>query len=653
MIKQNDNSLNNTNNSLNSSLPEFSDVLSIPTNPEDLFTLLYPIGKGSLGTVYKAIHNTSKKIFAIKIIDYMKNVENNQINKSINFFSFAIETSLMKLVNNSNYILKYFGSYYSKNMNNLWLILEYCSSGSAVDLMLSMNRTFSEIEIATIMENILQALIIIHSMNIIHKNIKGENILLSKNGYAKLDDFGIKLLNDDNQKNKNDSDNILNSNYNTKSDIFFLGITCIELVEGQSPFSDLKSVFVMDKITNKTFDINEIINKNEHTEDFYDFVKNCLEIDQKKRKSAKELIKHNFIKKHAKGKEFLAKLVKKHVEDVENYRFRDDENLNIKEEEEKNEDNSKNSKNSKNNSKINNSSSNNNIYSMKESNKSESLLSNEDKIVDNIYSNNVFDSVELDYSRTIPTSNLQNKNGKKIIEENNKNNLLENDTIFSAVSSVHLNDDDSMLSVEIKDENKNKNEAGYEKYIKNNNFIYDEDKYIEKQIEQIKKNLIKKKELIHEKKRTTELRKSKIKISNFYIDINKNSSNNTPIKRNNPYFSDIYYTYNKKDSIISENQLKESSDGKENICDPDDEGTLNVVNYSITEKENCFSETKEEIQNICSDIYQYDERRSNYTTKKVNKINYNQLYPRYTEYKDSKNGNSHRIIYKMHQKYFS
>ena len=56
--------------------PKFSDILSIPSNPEDIFTLLSPIGHGAFGSVYKAIHNTTKKIYAIKIIQYFKDEQN-------------------------------------------------------------------------------------------------------------------------------------------------------------------------------------------------------------------------------------------------------------------------------------------------------------------------------------------------------------------------------------------------------------------------------------------------------------------------------------------------------------------------------------------------------------------------------------------------
>ena len=94
----------------------------------------------------------------------------------------------MSLIKNNGYIIKYYGSYYPHKSNTVSLILEYCTYGSAVGLMISMNRTKSEIEVSTIIQMILKGLIYIHKINLIHQYIKGSNILLSEDGYAKLDE---------------------------------------------------------------------------------------------------------------------------------------------------------------------------------------------------------------------------------------------------------------------------------------------------------------------------------------------------------------------------------------------------------------------------------------------------------------------------------
>ena len=319
--------------------PKFYDILSIPSNPEDLFTLLYPIGNGGFGKVYKAIHNSSKQIYAIKIIDYTKGNNNDKSNISFNYKSIQQETSLMRLVNKSDYIIKYYGSYYSRESNTIWLILEYCSSGSAVDLMLSMGRTLSEVEVSTIMEMVLKGLMYIHKLNLIHRDIKGANIMLSEDGYAKLGDFGIgiQMTDDEYRTSKKGSPHwmspqvILNKNYDMKTDIWSLGITCLELVEGEPPFAELNPDEVMEQIANNPPKAEDIIDPKEHTDDFINFVNLCLEINPKKRPSADILIKHPFIEKLSKKKEYLKQLIHKHIDEVEKFRIDKEEYLASKE----------------------------------------------------------------------------------------------------------------------------------------------------------------------------------------------------------------------------------------------------------------------------------------------------------------------------------
>ena len=318
---------------------KFYDILSIPSNPEDLFTLSNLIGNGGFGKVFKAIHNTSKEVYAIKIIDYTKGNNNDISNISFNYKSIQQETSLMRLVNKSDYILKYYGSYYSRETNTIWLILEYCAAGSAVDLMLSMGRTLSEVEVSTIMEMVLKGLIYIHKLNLIHRDIKGANIMLSEDGYAKLGDFGIgiQMTDDEYRTSKKGSPHwmspqvILNKNYDTKTDIWSLGITCLELVEGEPPFADLNPDEVMEKIANNPPKAEDIIDPKEHTEEFIDFVNLCLEINPKKRPTADVLIKHPFIVKLSKKKEYLKQLINEHIEEVEQFRKDKEEYLNSKE----------------------------------------------------------------------------------------------------------------------------------------------------------------------------------------------------------------------------------------------------------------------------------------------------------------------------------
>ena len=321
----------------------FSDILSIPSNPEDIFTLLNPIGHGAFGYVYRAIHNSSKKIYAIKIINYFKENINFLENKShINNINFCYqtvqqETSLMKKVSSSNFILKYYGSYFSRKTNSLWLIIEYCSYGSTIDLMLAMNRLYTEIEVATIIKMVLQGLIIIHDKKLIHRDIKGANILLSEDGYAKLGDFGVgtKLLLKENYRSSIKGSPywmspqvIQKENYDSKTDIWSLGITCIELTQGEPPFSDLNPNEVMDFIGNKKFIFDDFFQKKKsnYSKEFIHFVSKCLEINPEKRASAKELIKHEFILKYAKDNIYLKQLLKKYENDMDNYRKEFEEN---------------------------------------------------------------------------------------------------------------------------------------------------------------------------------------------------------------------------------------------------------------------------------------------------------------------------------------
>ena len=570
--------------------PKFFDILSIPSNPEDLFTIQYPIGHGAFGTVYKAVHNSTNKIYAIKIIDYSK--DNNKDNNNIinyNYKSVQQETSLMRKVSNSDYIVKYYGSYFSRKTNTIWLILEYCSSGSAIDLMLSMDRTFSEVEVATIMEMILKGLIVMHSENLIHRDIKGANILISEEGYAKLGDFGVgaALSEEKYRISKKGSPYWMSPQvassvkYDFKTDIWSLGVTCVELLEGEPPFSDLKPRNVMEKISKHPPSAEEMIDLNEHTTEFKSFLEHCLEIDPKKRYSAMDLLKHQFIIKYSKGRKYLEKLVKKHQKDVEKFRVESEEeyqkllkNKEINQNEESNEEDNNN-----------------------ESNREE-LLSNyeeeENEGINNYNSNGTFqennnlddlNSIDFKMQKFLNNNKKEEKNIQNIIDEKNGDSL-----IMYYTESIKTLDDKSSISKE------KENIIIIDKSIKKNKIKKNNDDILVKNIIPYIKN---------EEKNNININPTKINdkldISGSYLK----SSTSSNSKRENKDYLDKKEV-NEKD--LSDNLNEEMSETKriktpkritynsnnisiindkirlseENIDDDDDEGLIRKTNESIT-----------------------------------------------------------------------
>ena len=554
------NNLNKRNNS-----PKFCDILSIPSNPEDLFTLLYPIGRGEFSSVYKAMHNSTNKIYAIKIIDYSKN--NNRENNNVinqNYYSIQQEISFLKLVNESDYILKYYGSYFSRKSNTIWLILEYCSSGSLIDLMLSMERTFSEVEVATIMEMVLKGLVLIHSKNIIHRNIKGSNILLSENGYAKLADFrmGTLISGEKYRKSRKGSSYCKSpqvessSKYDFKTDILSLGITCIELIEGESPVSDLEPKEVIEKIAKNPMKFIEILNFNDHTYEFKNFIEHCL--DPNKSCSVEQLLKLDFIKRFSKGRNYMINLIKDHISDVERFRFESEEECQKLEIKEKNYNKNKESRDKMSKEKQNLENINLSLnYREEKKNSNKSSIQNcysESIIVldDDNSKNDIINEIKNE----IQEENDINKNGKNILFNFNVNNKkIEND-------GKEINTDNQLYDEKREKTDENEN---FEKYLISSSSM---EQYYQKTTEDISK-------LYNEEHNRTNY-SSAIKESRnqCLLDEFCEEKNIEEIQKDKNKMPLISIFNNNNISFIEKKNI--SNEG-ENIDDSDDEGTLNKI----------------------------------------------------------------------------
>ena len=558
--------------------PPFCDVLSLP-NPEDLFTLLYKIGTGGFGEVYKAMHNTTYQIYAIKIIDYTKDCANKN-NICFNYHSIQQETSVMRLVSNNDYILKYYGSYYSCKSNTIWLILEYCSCGSAVDLMLSMDRTLSEVEVATIMEMVLKGLVGIHKINLIHRDIKGSNILLSEDGYAKLGDFGvgIKLTDEEFRTSKKGSPYwmspqvVSNEKYDTKTDIWSLGITCVELVEGEPPNGSVKPREVMEKIRTAPPRVEEIIDTNEHTDEFIDFVGKCLEIDPSKRPTAEQLLNHKFITTLSQGREYLKNLISKHIDDIKAYRDElnnkddnEDNNSNKSEEDKKSEDKNVNVENSE-NSLLSIGKKYITSESKQEEKKGDIILNQNEnnenskfiEDIDNFNSVIIHNDTDNDKNNTMNSIIIHNNNEDKKVNDSNSNN--------NTINSMIIYNDNELQ----KNEGASENFFNYKNFMNSKYFIDSDKKYLELVEEKDKEKIKKIREEMKEKeKMNNEINQNIIQdemiedeeknniIINMNTPLKNNKNNNKKVNEINKCGTDIRL-YNLP--VVEQNAIKEDND---------------------------------------------------------------------------------------------
>ncbi|KAF2183417.1 hypothetical protein K469DRAFT_635407 [Zopfia rhizophila CBS 207.26] len=245
------------------------------------------LGKGAFGSVYRALNWGTGETVAIKQVR-LENLGGVEL-KTI-----MLEIDLLKNLNHSN-IVKYHG--FVKSSESLYIILEYCENGSLHSICKNFGK-FPENLVALYMSQVLHGLLYLHEQGVIHRDIKGANILTTKEGLVKLADFGVAT-----KASGLDESSVVGTPYwmapevielsgaTTSSDIWSLGCTVIELIEGKPPYHKLQPMQALFRIVN-----------DEHppipgsaSPAVRDFLMQCFQKNPNLRISAKRLLKHPWI----------------------------------------------------------------------------------------------------------------------------------------------------------------------------------------------------------------------------------------------------------------------------------------------------------------------------------------------------------------------
>ncbi|XP_037335328.2 mitogen-activated protein kinase kinase kinase kinase 2 isoform X2 [Pungitius pungitius] len=263
-------------------------------DPLDDYELVYRIGCGTYGDVFKARNIGTSELAAIKIV---------KLDPGDDITSIQQEITMMKECKHKN-IVAYFGSYHRNT--KLWICMEYCGGGSLQDIY-HVTGPLKEKQIAYVCRETLQGLYHLHETGKMHRDIKGANILLTERGDVKLADFGVAAeISASVAKRKSFIGTPYwmapevaavekKGGYNHLCDIWAVGITAIELAELQPPMFDLHPMRALMLMSKSSFQPPRLKDKTKWSASFQSFVKMSLIKSPRKRPSAETLLQHPFV----------------------------------------------------------------------------------------------------------------------------------------------------------------------------------------------------------------------------------------------------------------------------------------------------------------------------------------------------------------------
>ena len=324
-------------------------------NIEDAFRLERKLGEGAFGTVWAAFHKQAKFKLAVKILNvgtektnaerrrsadrqdeskiegleatnagFLDTVRNSKQSESLR--ELMEEIDILKQLRHPR-IVAYYGSLGPDSRGRLWVMMDICDAGSVMQLIEASRSQLTELQVSFILSSVLSALVYLHQKGITHRDIKGNNILLTGQGKVKLADFGVSHRLEDAARcnqilgsplwlppeaavsgaaagvvaaqlpaHSGSSPQMGRPKIDEKADIWSLGVTAIEIAEGEPPYANLSRLRVLRAITANPPPVS-YLKLPFWTMQFRRWLSTCLIKDPKSRPSAEKLMRHPFLVK--------------------------------------------------------------------------------------------------------------------------------------------------------------------------------------------------------------------------------------------------------------------------------------------------------------------------------------------------------------------
>nr|BAA84943.1 NIK-related kinase [Mus musculus domesticus] len=303
---------------------EVTDLGQLP-DPTGIFSLDKAIGLGTYGRIFLGIHEKTGSLVAVKVMSARKTplpeigrrVRVNKYQKSVGWRysdeeeDLRTELNLLRKYSFHKNIVTFYGAFFKLNppghQHQLWMVMELCAAGSVTDVVrMTRNQSLKEDWIAYICREILQGLAHLHAHQVIHRDIKGQNVLLTHDAEVKIVDFGVSAQVSRTNGRRNSfigtpywmapevihCDEDPRCSYDYRSDVWSVGITAIEMAEGAPPLCKLQPLEALCVILREAV---PKVKSSGWSRKFQNFMENCMIKNFLFRPTSGNMLLHPFV----------------------------------------------------------------------------------------------------------------------------------------------------------------------------------------------------------------------------------------------------------------------------------------------------------------------------------------------------------------------